>query len=807
MKRLQLLLILWIVGCHFIDSEEVNCQELFDTELEKKCNEISSSCSFYKEEDYHCVEINDCSKGNGNDRDKCEEIKPSYFKTTKCVLEGQDCKPKDKKCRDWTFKNTNNIYEIDCTNLTPESGNEICRLVQGTLPSKTVFPSGKISVSGASCESHHKLCSTVTSSQTACEANIPNEHHIRCIWDHTTSKCQNQEIYCGDGDSHYIDKIYCPEYKVRGDTDEKQKCIYKDSSCQAEYSKCEDIPNVPTKENCESYMPLNGNDYDYSKKCVYNPDAVIPAGETGYKCKAQTRKCTEYERRSTDLIPDVPVPDDLLNEEFCSGLEVTDNRYQRCAYKEGRGCYEEFTTCENYINYKIETDRRCEDIVLQNPNQKCVYDKKEDTCKTIEKYSTCDDYDGKDKKTCESILSSETHQYCILDKDTKCIEKPINCSEAYTKDDCLHIAKASDSNKRCAYKNLKCVEEYIRCEDYIDDASPTTTNCSDIKLYDGKTCKSVRTGSTETETRSNYICTSLFKTCEDTDIDTEEECKLIAKTGVTDPERRVCSWIGGSCITNYKYCSDYRRRITDDDNSTTITNIFAICNSIKPYDELGNNIDFGFKCVYDIAGCQKTPVECSDARSNPILCEAYSEYIKDKDKKYCFFDGSTCKAHYKKCEDFEDHDGMSCSDNVIQGFTTKVCALDGGKCVQKSDCSYFSSRTVHRELICKSIHPNCSFTSPYTCEYVKNNECDDIKFYSNGTDNNGTCESMEASKPYKKCVLKEDQSGCEEVYRELDFSTSSNSYSTPPDTSSQGNSSGFIKKGIHLIMVLLCLLI
>ncbi len=789
MKRLQLLLILWIVGCHFIDSEEVNCQDLFDTELEKKCKEISSSCSFYKEEDYHCVETDDCSKGN---EDKCTEINPSDFKTKKCDLEGQVCKQMDKKCSEWRM---NNIYEIDCTNLTPESGNETCRLVHPSSSPKTVFPSGKDRNSDALCKSYHKLCSTVTSGQTACEANIPNGHNIRCIWD-TTSKCQNQEIYCGEPDSHYIGKNYCPEYKVSGDTNGIKKCIYKSPSCQAEYIKCENIPYA----DCESKMPLNGNDYDFSKKCV--------AVESESKCKAETRKCTEYYNLPTS-ISGVPVSDDLLNEEFCSGLEVTDKRYQRCAYNKDIGCYEEFTTCENYTNYKIETDRSCEAIVLQNPNQKCVYDKKEDTCKTIEKYSTCDDYDGKDKKTCESILSSETHQYCILDKDTKCIEKPINCSEAYTKDDCLHIAKASDSNKRCAYKGTKCVEEYIRCEDYIDDASPTTTSCGCIKLYDGKTCKSVRTGSTETETRSNYICTSLFKTCEDAD--TEEECKLIAKTGVTDPERRVCSWIGthssGSCITNYKYCSDYRRLVADDDDNDVITTIENICTRIKPYDELGNNIDFGFKCVYDDAGCQKTPVECSDAGSNPILCEAYSEYIKDKDKKYCFFDGLDCKAHYKKCEDFEDNNDISCQNNVIQGFTTNVCALDGGKCVQKSDCSYFSTVYNYEELICKSIHPNCSYSSPYTCEYVKDNKCEDIKFYSNGTDNNGTCESMEASKPYKKCVLKEDQSGCDEVYRESDFSTASNSYSTPPDASSQGNSSGFIKKGIHLIMVLLCLLI
>ena len=45
-----------------------------------------------------------------------------------------------------------------------------------------------------------------------------------------------------------------------------------------------------------------------------------------------------------------------------------------------------------------------------------------------------------------------------------------------------------------------------------------------------------------------------------------------------------------------------------------------------------------------------------------------------------------------------------------------------------------------------------------------------------------------------------------EIYRELEYSTSYISY-TPQETSSEGNSSGFIGKGIHLIMAFLCLLI
>ena len=79
--------------------------------------------------------------------------------------------------------------------------------------------------------------------------------------------------------------------------------------------------------------------------------------------------------------------------------------------------------------------------------------------------------------------------------------------------------------------------------------------------------------------------------------------------------------------------------------------------------------------------------------------------------------------------------------------------------------------------------------------------------YSNDTNNKEICENIQVDKPYKKCVLKEDFSGCKEVYKETDYSTANIPYSNPPDASTQGNSSGFIVKGIHLILALLCLLI
>ena len=109
--------------------------------------------------------------------------------------------------------------------------------------------------------------------------------------------------------------------------------------------------------------------------------------------------------------------------------------------------------------------------------------------------------------------------------------------------------------------------------------------------------------------------------------------------------------------------------------------------------------------------------------------------------------------------------------------------------------------------LCQSINPNCTYTKYGKCKF-KQKKCSNTIFYSNETDNNKLiCENIQVEKPYKKCVLKKDFSGCEEVYIETDYSTANTSYSTSPDASSQGNSSGFIVKGIHLIIVLLCLLI
>ena len=239
---------------------------------------------------------------------------------------------------------------------------------------------------------------------------------------------------------------------------------------------------------------------------------------------------------------------------------------------------------------------------------------------------------------------------------------------------------------------------------------------------------------------------------------------------------------------------------------------------IKPYDESGEKLDIGFKCSLEerSVGCQKVPVKCEDAKQSRSLCESYSQYIKDSDKKFCVYDetplpdGSYCHSHYRKCEYIKHSlELASCPNNIIEGYIENACQLDdsGTKCITKNICSKLGDTYLRkRDFFVKRINANCSYLSPNGFKY-KEQSCNQVTFYSNSTENKEICENITASKPYFKCVLKEDQSGCKEVYNEFNYSTASISYSTPPDASSQENSSGLIEKGIYLIMALFCLLV
>lgn len=806
MKTSGFILIFALIAYCLAETETIDCENEFKKIIrdknEEQCTKIDSC--FYNSLDDKCYEIHPCSFGDGGSREDCRRLIPSSeFEKYKCDLVGTTCSSITRKCSDYGYLGYGQSgvakYQYDsddCSKLDAGDQGDYCALNYD-----------------GECKPYYKQCTSVPDSQvySKCNSNIPSNLSEECeikpvtINGNTVDKCDksNNEIFCDQTTYLFkLDQNICSQLKV-GNTQPDyslKQCIFDndDVTCKSYYKSCGDR-TVSDRSYCERYAPLNPTtkDYEYTKICTFDES-------TTNRCKAVNRKCKNYNSPNT-------VPSELINEVFCGNLDVSEN-YYRCAYdKENNKCYEEYNSCSSYISNKVETKRdECEKIQLIDETKRCVYDIKEDTCKeeSIEPiYKKCEDYTGKEKKTCESILSTDSNlPFCILDKDLNCIERPFICSEAFTKEDCLNIAKASDENKRCSWSSGECYEEYIRCEDYLGNSQ---TECEAINLYDGKICK-----------WESLRCRSNFKICEDAS--TEEECKLIAETGVTDKERKICFWNSGDCKETYKYCSDYRCK-------TGTINCKNKCeNEIKPYDESGKNLDIGFKCIYeDDVGCQKVKVECEDAGENPILCELYSNYTYDSDKKYCGFFEKKCKGYYKKCE-YADS-SSKCTSNIVQEEGKNIfrlCEYTNNKCVEKKTCpsnvimtlgnTPFSETSLpfaYYKDLCENIHPNCSFESSdvttsiplsYTCKYKKNT-CEKTKFYKDEEGNKGTCEGMPASTPYKKCVLKEDKSGCEEVYKELSYSTSSTSYSQPPDAN-QESSADFIIKRINFIIFMLCLL-
>ena len=769
MKLIQLLLLFGAVSYCYTDE----CTNNFKQMLETKCVEIDSSKCRVTDLDItqRCFPKNIC--GDAKDRTTCETLIPADFHKKKCFwtynteIADNECIEISKKCNDYNKVNgiEESITGDDCSSLDPGNTNKRCVLY---------YDNGK-----EKCESHYKLCSNVDN-RSECEKNIPNEKTKKCKWNSsiTPSECQDDVRVCEDKKYEASESICSglPLLQNTGTT----KCIYSRGICIEAFKSCHGYYSSNDRISCEGgnsvndgngNMPLNDAQYDINYKCKYFSD----------DCKAELRTCEEYKGNNASI---------------CEGLIASDSN-KRCIYDEnanGNKCREEYKTCELYNSNKIEKKRKeCEDIILLEKGEKCVYIKEEDKCETIRhNYETCDEYEGKDRKICESIVSPTDYIYCVLDKDSKCISRPPFCHEVIDDKDCIYFAKATDINKKCAYNynTLKCYEEYIKCEDYI---GKDYSECNSIRLYNGNKCE---------YDNSLGRCITINKVC--SDAETEEECKLIAKTGVIDPERKVCDYIGSSCIENYKYCSDFRIFLSSDDISTIsqsmVNEIKGFCENIKPYDELGEKIDIYSKCIFEEdVGCQRVPLDCKDAK-NPLLCNLISPKIKDNSVKHCVFDidNDECKTEFKKCKDVtktRDYLTSKCTDNIIENYVNNKCKDDDTECVEQNICITESSY----KYLCESFNSSCKYdVNNDVCKTKEKQTCTETIFYTDSEKNEDICKSMNASKPYKICTLKEDKSGCEEIYRNLPQSSQNNN---------EENSDGILSKGKYLVIILLCLLI
>ena len=260
--------------------------------------------------------------------------------------------------------------------------------------------------------------------------------------------------------------------------------------------------------------------------------------------------------------------------------------------------------------------------------------------------------------------------------------------------------------------------------------------------------------------------------------------------------------IESRCVENYKFCSDYR----GDDIIT--------CTNIKPYDESGNYIDETSKCEINdeidndpnLDLCQRISKSCSEAAGNPILCANISPKIKDNHIKYCAYIAGYCIESYKSCENVPySETKILCQNNIPENHLSSRCEGklasygDDYRCVtNKLNCDSFIQ--AYYADYCHSIHNNCSYSyEDNTCTMKTVLHCSDKIFYTAKNENEAVCKTLEVTSPNYICTLKGDKSACKEILKDSIYLTST--------SNQKGNSAEFIRKGINLIIILLCLLI
>ena len=756
MKTSQFILLFALLSYCSTQETDDECQTQFDRILTTKCTGINSGC-ILNNQDKKCYQTSPCNIDD--DSSKCKQLIHPDFHKYKCIYESSKCKQAEKKCSDYgkatpSLNDHETGYTViegdECDKLEPEKEGQACVLI------------------GNSCQSLYISCANFDIN--TCNGKLLSDGVHECEWgkanaDSTRDTCNPVPRYC-DNTIWNPSKETCSKLKITYNSTPKVKaCIYNEvgDRCEENYISCDNTYYNNDKSYCETQRPstLDNKEYNYLQKCSWDSGSS--------KCKAVGITCEDYPTR-------------IASADICESLPVSDSTNKRCVYGIN-GCHEEYKTCQGYSEKEIEKTRNgCESIKLDDPNKKCVYISEEDTCIESKIYDSCEAYnDGDDKRICESILSPTTNQYCILDKDSVCKERTFNCSDVVDEYECLHIAKPVDKNKVCAYYNGECYEEFKKCDDYTGN---NEDKCSNIKLHNQKKC----------EMESNK-CRPVNKKCRDAR--SKEECELIAQTGVSNPDKKICDYHNGRCIENYKYCSDYRG--TDR----------TICSQIKPYNKEGTEIDITSKCTYeDYIGCQRVPKDCSDAHGNPILCAKISPLIKDNNVKYCAYIDGQCQEHFKSCESYDTDTGsfeaIKCRNIIPENYLTGTCQVEWDssekkfKCVTQKVCSSFTPASL--ETLCKQINLNCTYSGSHICtSEVKN--YNQINFYKENEANEVMCKSFNLTSPYYKnynVTLSEDKTTCERVYKEPNYFYDS-SYDHP-------NSSQSIAKGFYLIITLLCLL-
>ena len=728
------------------------------TEVYKTCDDYDSSssmtCSSLSAGDNKRCILNDnkCESHynhcydftTGVDAAKCKANIPSSS-NYKCVWNNNACIEVKKECNEYA-----NTYYSSCTSLSTSSTDKVC------VPTND----GK-----NYCKEQYKtweLYNTkeTSKSKTGCEAII--SYSKVCEYISSTSTCQSRDKECKD----FTEELSCTYFSPK-DTD--KRCVYIDSQCKEQYKTCE-LYNSNVKEadkkaaDCEAIQIYKSYSIDDYSKCVYD--------ENTKTCSTKKKECSDFTTESTC---NYYKPEDE-NKKCIFINNVCEEQYKTCEIYNAQSTKDP-NTCNKIQPYETDSDNldvyskcRFEDSQCKrvskscseiNDSYYCSYHEVDDDhicfyennqCKEV--YKSCSNYNketNKNEQGCKAvkdfyIFGYSGYNYGYIDYNYKCVyedstckkQKLTSCEDYETGQDeqyCTSIYL--NSYKSCTFKNNRCEVKYTSCPGSYEIV--TNEVCQSITLRSNyykcalnrnNNCVQVRKNCSEYNGTSSYTCYNYYEPS-----DNKKKC-------VIEEEK---------CVEKYATCSSY----TGNNEET--------CKSIIPHDSYGDSLGNYKKCVYDNNACVMKQKECSEMKTKS-LCE---NLTPDDTNKKCVYTNNVCKEQYNDCDAYSNNGKEevvkeTCESIELKDTSYKCVYQDSTKKCKKEQKLCSEIKNEDYENVCTEYTPSfyaiCEFSNS-ACNQV-NKTCLELENESSVTSN--ICSLAAASSSKKECIIKEDNTGCEE---------------------------------------------
>ena len=776
--------------------ENDECKEIYgscsnyDKEQDKKgsiCNNIiiyysngeinyKSKCVF---EEGSCVQKSKTCEDykSGQDEGFCTGISLNSY--SKCVLENNICKAKYTDCPG-DYPNTINIDQSACEEIILSSENYKCKLNsnskcvrQKKLCSEYKGDSSyycqnceasdskkKCFMENDKCVEKYYQCDYYEGKDSnTCESIIPYNSYGSQL---TEAKCKMVGNTCTQVSKECSDfnenEYQCEQFTP---TDENKRCVYKDKNCIEQYKDCNaynTIEGTIQQSICES-IKLDDN----TQKCVFT------SGSTRNKCETKQKECKD----TTDSY------------ECTSGYYVlpSDTSNKKCVFKNDK-CIEIYKDCDAYNNSGDNIDKTvCESIELNSYNYKCVFtsgscEQKRKECKDatssyecaysvipsdsinkkcvfkndkcIEVYKDCNSYNNIEgtieKSICESIELNTIYYKCVFTAgNTKntCEQKRTECKDATNNKECYGAIASDSTNKKCVYKNDKCIEQYKDCDTYNNNGDTVEkTVCESIELDDDSYKCVFTSGNPNKCERKKKACNEIT------------DYSACLNSQPTDSNKK-CKYIREECVEQYKDCETY------NNNGGTIEK--NVCESIKLDEDT-------YKCVFTSGNkCEKKRKECKEAKES-YECSSYYVLPSDTTNKKCVYKNNECIEQYKDCDAYNNNGGVvekTVCESIELNSNSYKCVFTAGE--TKNTCEKKSKGCEDFNI--ESYKDSCANYSPSEigkkCAYA-NMECSEVNQSCLELENNSgvtedICKAASVSSGNKKCQIKGDNTGCEEV--------------------------------------------